>query len=243
MASSISHTTDGPGMAERTFNCASADRTVPVTVWLPMSQKPVPLVLVGHGGSGHKRSEFVLDVVRPLVRELGFAVAAIDGPVHGDRRATPAAPNVVRDEFRALWEAGGSVDPMADDWRATIDALCAFREIDASRIGYYGLSMGTAYGLPLLAREPRIRVAVIGMWGTSRANSARLVDDARKVRCPTMFSLQWNDELFTREGQFEVFDALATARKHIAIHPGGHVNPDADRLDGIVHFIARELAA
>jgi dienelactone hydrolase len=243
MAPKTFQRSDGPGIAERTFSCSSGDRTIPVTVWLPMSQKPAPLVLVGHGGSGHKRSEFVLDVVGPLVREVGFAVAAIDGPVHGDRRATPAAPGVVRDEFRALWEAGGSVDPMVDDWQATIEALCAFREIDASRIGYYGLSMGTAYGLPLLAREPKIRVAVIGMWGTSRANSARLVEDARKVRCPTMFSLQWNDELFTREGQFEVFDALATSRKHIAIHPGGHVNPDADRLDGIVHFIQRELAA
>jgi dienelactone hydrolase len=242
MATSTPYGTDGPGIAERTFSCAIEDRTVPVTVWLPMSQKRCPLVLVGHGGSGHKRSEFVLDVVGPLVREHGMAVAAIDGPVHGDRRATPAAPSVVRDEFRAVWEAGGSVEPMVVDWQAAIDALCAFREIDASRIGYYGLSMGTAYGLPLLASEPRIRVAVIGMWGTSRANSGRLVDDARAVRCPTMFSLQWDDELFTREGQFEVFDALATQRKHMAIYPGGHVNPGPDRLDGIVHFLARELA-
>ena len=231
------------GIAERTFTCAVAGRTAPVAVWLPMSQKPCPLVLVGHGGSGHKRSEFVLDVVTPLVRDRGFAVAAMDGPVHGDRRAIPAAPGTVRDDFRALWEAGGSVEPMVADWRAVLQALCAFREIDATRIGYYGLSMGTAYGLPLLASEPRIRAAVIGMWGTSRVNSQRLVDDARAVRCPTLFSLQWNDELFTHEGQFELFDALATERKSMSIYPGGHVNPGGARLDDIVHFLVRELAA
>jgi cephalosporin-C deacetylase-like acetyl esterase len=243
MATSTPQNLDRPGIAERTFTCEIEGRRVPVTVWLPMSQKRCPLVLVGHGGSGHKRSEFVLDVVGPLVRERGFAVAAIDGPVHGDRRQSPASPSVARDEFRTLWEAGGSVEPMVADWQGTLDALCAFREIDASRIGYYGLSMGTAYGLPLLATERRIRAAVIGMWGTSRANSKRLVDDARSVRCPVLFSLQWNDELFTREGQFEVFDALATDRKHMAIHPGGHVNPGGARLDDIVHFLSRELAA
>lgn len=243
MATSTLQHSESAGVAERTFTCAVGDRAAPVTVWLPMSQQRCPLVLVGHGGTGHKRSEFVLAVVGPLVRERGIAVAAMDGPVHGDRRQSPAPPAAVRDEFRALWEAGGSVEPMVADWRAVLDALCAFREIDSTRIGYYGLSMGTAYGLPLLAAEPRIRAAVIGMWGTSRVNSQRLADDARAVRCPTLFSLQWNDELFTREGQFELFDALACERKSMSIYRGGHVNPGGARLDDIVHFLARELAA
>lgn len=239
---SESRQSDHRGVAERNFTCSVGGRSVPVAVWLPMSRQRSPLVLVGHGGSGHKRSDFVLDVVGPLVGEHGFAVAAIDGPVHGDRRGMPAAPNVVREEFRNLWDAGGSVEPMVADWRGVLDALCSFREIDASAVGYYGLSMGTAYGLPFLAAEPRIRAAVIGMWGTSRANSERLVEDARQVRCPAMFSLQWNDELFTREGQFRVFDALGTPDKHMSVYPGGHVNPAGARLDDVVHFLARELA-
>lgn len=232
-----------PALTDRNFSCDVDGRSVPVSVWLPLGQPPSPLVVVGHGGSGHKRSDFVLDVVDPLVRDHGFAVAAIDGPVHGDRRAVPAAPEAVRDEFRALWEAGGSVAPMVADWRAVLDALCLLPEIDASRIGYYGVSMGTAYGLPWLAGEPRIKAAVIGMWGTSRVNSERLVDDARRVHCPTLFSLQWDDPLFTREGQFRIFEALATADKHMAIYPGGHVNPAGARLDDIVHFLVRELKA
>ena len=230
-----------PPLALRKLSCEVDGRVVPLALWLPVSARPSPLLLVGHGGSGHKASSFVTDLLDPLVRQRGIAVAAIDGPVHGDRRSTPASPEATRDEFRALWDAGGSVEPMVADWRAAIDTLCAFREIDATALAYYGLSMGTAYGLPLLAVEPRIRAAVFGMWGTSRANSARLVDDARRVRCPTLFSLQWDDPLFTREGQFELFDALATDDKRMAVHPGGHVNPTGTRLDDIVHFIARAL--
>ena len=74
------------------------------------------------------------------------------------------------------------------------------------------------------------------------ANSARLADDARRVRCKTLFCIQWDDELFTRQGQFELFDALAASGKQMNIHPGGHVSPAGDRLDDIVHFLVRELA-
>lgn len=228
---------------ERELVVWSGPRQVPVALWLPAQARRRPLVLVGHGGSGDKRSAFVTDVVPALVGCHGFAVAAIDGPVHGGRRAAPAAPDEVRDEFRRLWEQGGSVEPMVADWCRTLEALCAWPEVDAEAVGYYGLSMGTAYGLPLLAQVPQIRAAVIGMWGTSRVNSRHLVDAARRVRCPVLFSLQWHDELFTREGQFEVFDALAGADKHMAVHPGGHVNPDPSRLDGILHFLVRHLSA
>lgn len=231
-----------PSVARHAFEVRVDGREVPIALWLPAVAGPRPLVLVGHGGSGHKTSSFVTDAIEPLARVHGIAVAAIDGPVHGARRAVDASPEEVRDEFRALWERGGSVEPMVVDWRAALDALVALPQIDASALGYYGLSMGTAYGLPLLAAEPRVRAAVIGMWGTSRANSARLVDDARRVRCSTLFCVQWDDPLFTREGQFELFDALAVPDKRMTVHPGGHENPNAVRLAEIVAFLASALA-
>ncbi|VWX61905.1 Dienelactone hydrolase family protein [Burkholderiales bacterium 8X] len=230
-------------IVERSFSSDAGGRKVPLAAWFPVCEGPRPLVLVGHGGSGDKRSDAVTDMIGPLVGRHGFVVAAIDGPVHGERRTQPAAPLEVRDEFRRLWEAGGSVEPMVADWQAAFDTLSELPAIDRSAVGYYGLSMGTAYGLPFLAQAGFIRAAVIGMWGTSRVHSARLVDDARRVQCPTLFSLQWNDEIFTREGQFEVFDALAAADKHMTIYPGGHVNPQGGRLAEIVAFLARQLSA
>ena len=44
-----------------------------------------------------------------------------------------------------------------EDWRAVIDHLSADARIDAQAIAWIGVSMGTAYGLPLVAADPRIR--------------------------------------------------------------------------------------
>ena len=229
-------------IARRTFTWTRGDRKIPAAAWFPAGAGRRPLVLVGHGGSGDKHSDAVTDLIAPLVGRFGFVLAAIDGPVHGDRRSTPAAPAEVREEFRRLWEAGGSVEPMVADWQHALDALCALPEVDSSAVAYLGLSMGTAYGLPFLANAPSMRAAVVGMWGTSRVNSARLVDDARSVRFPVLFSLQWDDEIFSREGQFEIFDALASADKHMTIYPGGHANPKGGGLEEMVEVLVRQLS-
>lgn len=155
----------------RTFRHIVAGRSVPVALWTPAYEMGLrPLVLIGHGGSGHKTTSLVTDLALPLVTRHHFAVAAIDGPVHGERRAdwneaSPPQCLPIRDEFLALWRAGTSVDPMVADWRATIDTLAGLPDVDAEAIGWYGLSMGTVLGLPLVAAEPRIKAAVLGLWG------------------------------------------------------------------------------
>jgi len=229
---------------EKRFWIECGARRVPAVVWTPAAARgPRPLVLVGHGGSGHKTSQLVLDAAMPLVREHGFVVAAIDGPVHGERRMSLDAGEAVRTEFRALWAAGGSVEPMIADWRATLDHLCRMPEVDAGAIGWYGISMGTAYGLPFVAAEPRIRAAVLGMWGTCRVNSQRLVDDARKVTIPVLFQQKKDDEFFTPEGQVEVYEALASRDKRLAVYEGGHTDPAGAQLADLVGFLADRLQA
>src|SRR5690606_38132895 len=117
-------------------------------------------------------------------------------------------------EFRALWARGDSVDPMVADWKATLDALSGRDEIDITRIGWYGLSMGTAYGIPLVAADKRISASVLGMWGVSRPEgSERLMADASKIVSNVMFQQKWDDPLFSREGQFELFDRLGSPDK------------------------------
>ncbi|MDB5955884.1 MAG: alpha/beta hydrolase [Ramlibacter sp.] len=227
---------------EQRFSIQAQDRRVPAVTWIPAGASgPRPLVLIGHGGSGHKTSQLVLDAAMPLVQVHGFVVAAIDGPVHGDRRASLDAGAAVRDEFRALWAAGGSVDSMIADWRATLDHLCTLPEVDPQAIGWYGISMGTAYGLPFVACEPRIRAAVLGMWGTSRVNSGRLVEDARRVTIPVLFQQKSEDEFFTSEGQVEIYEALASREKQLAVYAGGHTDPVGTQLLDLVGFLASQL--
>ena len=231
------------GVTCREFTVTVEGRKVPVALWTP--EKPAgkkPMVLVGHGGSGHKKSQLVLDML-PLVTRHGYAVAAIDGPVHGARRAVFADGLPVRDEFLALWQKGGSVDPTVADWRGAIDALVTLPEVDANAIGWKGISMGTAYGLPLVAAEPRIRAAVLGMWGLSYPNSGRLGDDAPKVMCPVLFQQKWGDELFSREGQIELFDKLGSPDKRLVVYMGGHKNPEGEQIQDIFDFLVGRLGA
>jgi pimeloyl-ACP methyl ester carboxylesterase len=230
------------GVTHREFTATVEGRKVPVALWTPQDPKgKCPLLLAGHGGSGHKTSQLILDFALPLAKSRNCAVAAIDGPVHGARRAVFADGLPVRDEFLALWRAGGSVDPMVADWRATIDALCTLPEVDADAIGWYGVSMGTAYGLPLVAGEPRIRAAALGMWGLSYPNSGRLAEDAPRVQCPALFQQKWGDEIFTRESQIELFDKLGSLDKRLAVYMGGHKNPEGEQLDEIFTFLLSRL--
>jgi len=211
---------------------------IPVALWLPTEgNRPFPLVLVGHGGSGHKTSDLVLDTVEKLVEPLKIAVLAIDGPVHGARRGDSKNGVAARQEFRDLWSRGGEIDAMIEDWKAALDEVCSRPEIDPKRIAWYGISMGTAYGLPLVAADVRIRAAVLGMWGTCRKPSERLEKDAVNVQIPVLFQTKSEDEIFTVEGQSALFNLLKSSNKRIVSYPGGHTDPKGKQLEETIEFL------
>jgi dienelactone hydrolase len=231
-------------MGKREFLLDVAGRRVPGVVWTPAARPSgeIPLVLVGHGGSQHKQADAVLDVARPLVQQHGFAVAAIDGPVHGTRRGDLGTdPAKVIGEFRSLWNEDPRIDEMVADWRAALNALVAQPGIDAGAVGWFGLSMGTAYGVPLCAAEPRIRAALLGMWGTSHPHGERLLADAAKIDCPVLFQRKLGDERFTPQGQQALFGALGSREKEIRTYEGGHVNPAGPQLADGLEFLVRHL--
>jgi predicted esterase len=197
--------------------------------------------MVGHGGSGHKTSDLVLDAVKELVEPLKIAVLAIDGPVHGARRVDSKDGVAVRQEFRDLWSRGGEVDAMVEDWKAALDNVCSRPEIDSKRIAWYGISMGTAYGLPVIAADARIRAAVLGMWGTCRKPSERLEKDALNVLIPVLFQTKSEDEIFTVEGQSALFNLLKSSNKRIVSYPGGHTDPKGKQLEETIEFLQNYL--
>ena len=226
----------------RDFYTNAQGREVPASIWIPHEVvKPLPLVLVGHGGSGHKRSQLVQDVAEALLDEFQVAVVAIDGPVHGSRREVFNDGTAVRQEFRNLWATGLSVDPMVADWMSCIDYLCQMPEIDSTKIGWYGISMGTAYGIPLVASDPRIKAAALGMWGTCREPAQRLKEDAAKIDIPVLFQVKEQDEIFTPKGQQDLYEHIASKDKTWQSYPGGHTDPKDQQLNDIVQFLMHHL--
>ena len=213
---------------------------VPAVFWQPEGDAK-GVVLACHGGSGHKKSNAILMIAQACLR-LGLVVLAMDGPVHGERRADgDLNPVTARQAFREAWRAGVGRTDMGEDMRAALDELVHKPGFAELPIGYIGVSMGTAYGIPLLAAEPRIRAAAIGLWSTTYAASEHLAEHAKQIRCDVWFTQQWNDEFFDREGTFALFDAIGSADKRLVAYPGPHCELEGERLTDAVAFIAGRL--
>lgn len=241
----LHHRTDvlntAPSLAAPSHASLSCEqRTVPLALWLP--DRPCrALVLASHGGGGHKESAAIQTIVAALL-PLGCAVAAIDGPVHGARRADGSVePAVVRADFRQAWRDGVGRQTMVDDWKATLDHLQRHPALAHLPVGYVGVSMGTAYGLPLLAQEPRITASVLGLWSHTHVSSAHLVDAARSVTSATWFTQCWDDEIFDRQGTIDLFDALGSSDKQLVVYPGPHAELYGERMADAASFLSRRL--
>lgn len=217
---------------------SQADGAATGAVYEPMgSARPDRLALIQHGGSSHKEGADVWDVAHALSGREGVRLVALDGPVHGARLGGEVLePLAVRARFFEKWEhEPAHVEGHVDAWRRLIDEL-----VDTwhpEQLSWVGVSMGTAYGLPLLAQEPRIHAAVIGMWGTSFVNSDRLLTDAQAVRARVLFQQKWHDELFSREGQLALFDALGTDDRRLHVYPGGHTRLGEEQMADLVRFV------
>jgi hypothetical protein len=120
--------TSSNGVLERDFTVGE----VPGVLWSPADgAEPAPLVLINHGGGRDKKAPPVAGRAHLLVTRCGFHVAAIDAPGHAGRPRTAADER----EVPVMQQAVATGGP----------------------VGYFGLNMGTAIGVPLTAADPRIK--------------------------------------------------------------------------------------
>lgn len=241
----------GGGCTGRSFLLHRPHGPVPGALWSPREVTvPPPLALLGHGGSGHKRSERLVRMGRWLAGTAGVAALAIDGPYHGDRVPAPMPAA----EYQPLVAREGVARVTArltSDWLGAVAALAAGGLADEDRVSVFGMSMGARYGLPLAAAlGPRLRCAVLGKFGLREAPPAHpglaapalTVAAARAVTAPVLFHVQWDDELFPRDGQFELFEALGSADKRLMARPGPHAETHPDDEAAWQQFIAGRAA-
>jgi dienelactone hydrolase len=231
------------GVRQRRFDVECDGRPVPGHLWTPDgAEGPRPLVLIGHGAGTSKDEPYIVSLGRRFVRHHGYAAAAIDGPVSGDRRSDGGGFDISFAEFAQAWANDPEmIDETIADWTTTLDALQALPDVGVGPVGYWGLSMGTILGLPLVAAEPRIEAAVLGLMGLTGPTKERHGRDAAKVSVPVLFLVQWDDELFKREKAFELFGALASEDKRLHAGPGKHSEVSRASYDDTERFLAEHL--
>lgn len=237
--------TPSDGVVERAFTVDG----VPGVLWSPATGTGrAPLVLMGHGGGTHKKHPSMTGRARLLVTGYGFHAAVLDAPGHGDR---PRTADDERDVavLRRAQAAGEPERPVVvpynarlarlavPEYRAALDALQELPEIGADGpVGYAGIAMGTAIGVPLVAAEPRITAAVFGlMWPDA------LLDAARRITVPVEFAMQWDDERIPREASLALFEAFGSKEKTLHANAGAHFDFPRFEAESASRFLGRRL--
>jgi len=237
----FSDTVDG-GVRERRFVLG----VVPGVLYSPLPGGPTrPLVLLAHGGGQHAAHPAVLMRARRYAGSCGFTVVALDAPGHGGRpRSAQVAASLAA--VPAAMAGGAPAAAIAQlnaeiaveavpEWREVLGALQADGHTPGP-VGFVGFSLGAAIGVPLIASEPQITVAVLGLVGQHG-----LVDDAARIAVPVQLVLQWDDELVARDDALALFTAIGSSEKRLHINPGGHAHVPAFERESAERFLTDHL--
>ena len=232
------------GVTEQLFTLGE----IPGVLWTPEDAHGTrPLILMGHGGGQHKKAPGILARARRFAAEGGFAVAAIDVPNHGER-PTDEEFDRIATEYRARMAAGEDTAALdtamytlvagqtVAEWQAVLTAVQQLDHIGGGPVGYWGVSMGCAFGMPFVAAEPRVRAAVLGLQG-----APMLAETAAQITVPVQFLVQWDDELMPRAQSLALFDAIGSAEKTLHANPGKHGDLPRFETDDSLRFFARHL--
>ncbi|MEB3370074.1 dienelactone hydrolase family protein [Saccharopolyspora mangrovi] len=236
--------TSSDGVTEQFFTLDE----IPGVLWTPEDACGTrPLILLGHGGGQHKMAPGIVSRARRYAAE-GFAVVAIDTPNHGDRPKTEEFSRIaaeMRAGIAAAENPGARVAGMhrylagqaVADWKAVLTAVQCLDQVGVGPVGYAGTSMGCGLGVPLIATEPRIRAAVLGLLGVHG-----LAEDAARITVPVQFLVQWDDQMVSRDQSLALFDALASAEKTLHANPGKHGDVPLFEVDSSLRFFTRHLS-
>ncbi|MGH3375638.1 MAG: dienelactone hydrolase family protein [Actinoallomurus sp.] len=236
--------TSSDGVTEQFFTLDE----IPGVLWTPEGACGTrPLILLGHGGGQHKTAPNTASRARRFAAE-GFAVLAIDAPDHGDRPQDEGFGRIAA-EMRAGMAAGENPGTLVAgmhsylaaqavaDWQAALATVQRLDQVGVGPVGYCGMSMGCGLGIPLIAAEPRIRAAVLGLLGVHG-----LAEDAARITVPVQFLLQWDDHMVPQDQGLALFDALGSAEKTLHANPGKHGDVPSYEVDSSLQFFARHLS-
>ena len=234
------------------LDVSAGGRSVPALLFVPRSEEPLPLVLLGHGAHLSKDDAVMQLLANGLARGVPAGVALMDCPGHGERR-----PADCTDEQFERDVAQRMIDPSGDaalvgDWLAVAAAARAKDPRLTGPLGYAGFSMGALFGLSIVADMPDVRAAVFALGGVLHSDAfgkgkaaernAKVLDGARRLGEREVLMLNMTrDEHFPIDGAIEVLEQIPGA-KRMGVWAGTHVEIQPEAIQQASQFLARTLA-
>ena len=97
----------------------------------------------------------------PVLAEKGIVTLAIDSWCFGERKNEPNGSQGEQDAFKLmLWRGQVLFGMMMFDEFRAMDYLASRPEVDAARLGAFGMSMGSTKAWWLAALDPRVKVCI-----------------------------------------------------------------------------------
>ncbi len=238
-----------PDLRAQAIEYSSRGDRVPGRLLLPPSgDGPFPLVLLQHGALGSKDEPYIDAIAGRWVR-AGVAVLCIDFPLHGERASGKFRPLLLS----GLGLEGRSDEPgraVVDDFirqavidlQRALDAAERIPQLDAGRVAYAGLSLGSIVGATFCSVDPRPRAAVLalggGGFGSPRSDPVHHV--ARIAPRPVLFVNDTRDETVSRASTEALYEAAAEP-KEILWFDAGHRDLPGKAIKAMWLFLERQL--
>lgn len=236
----LSETTFGDDVREVSFALARPNGPVAGVLWHPVAKPARGLVLFGHGFTHDRRSPFLVPWAQHAVQAHGLAAAAIDAPCHGERRAPgDETPEQVAATYQRYWRENGGTE-MAGDLSSAAAALLSTGDAGPGPLAYWGLSLGTQYGLAYLTKDTQPCAAMLGLFGLA---GPRVEHWARQVRCPVYFVAQQEDELHSLTSVRALYDEIPGPDKTWRENPGAHAAVPVATCEEGLAFLAERIDA
>jgi len=212
---------------EHVLDLVHGAERVPATLLTPSGESPAPAALLLHGFSSNK--ERMVQSVGRALQQRGVASLALDLPFHGERDGTrDALPYRNPIALVAAWRSA------VREARAAIEWLGAQPEVDRTRLGILGYSLGGFLALMTASEEPAVRVITLAAAGDLPDSTPyvsllrRAVDPLRAVRQLAgrpLLLVNGRRDTTTRPEQAERLFARAEEPKELHWYAGGHWPP------------------
>lgn len=229
------------------------DRRVPGFLAMPADgNAPHPCVLLLHG-IGSSKEDWWKDDSFPtggaLTERLlasGFAVLTLDAEYHGERLGHNdyESPTVFTLEKGWVQRARDMVVQSTVEYRRALDYLDTRAEVDASRVGVVGYSMGGMMTFALAATDPRVAACVASVTPILKEpHSALAVHNfAPFVEGPAFLMLMGDADRrnYTPDDARALHALIASPAREIVFYASGHRLPP-EWTDAAAEWIGTHL--